>query len=120
MFQGLGFTRLTRCTRGRSRIPGTGARCRDHSGADGQAFRGASLPGGSRPQRHVVDDGAARDCKAAPVRQCGGISTRRFLQRSSPIFDIVTGEPFKQSAELIGEPFKQSAELIGEPIKMKG
>ena len=36
------------------------------------------------------------------------------------VFDIVTGEPFKQSAELTGQPFKQSAELTGEPIKMKG
>ena len=47
------------------------------------------------------------------------------------VFDIVTGEPFKQSAELTGEPIKQSAgmtgepikqsaELTGEPIKMKG
>ena len=37
-----------------------------------------------------------------------------------PVFYIVTGEPFKQSAELTGEPIKQSAELTGEPIKMKG
>ena len=37
------------------------------------------------------------------------VQPARHLRHPRPVFDIVTGEPFKQSAE-----------LTGEPIKMKG
>ena len=34
---------------------------------------------------------------------------RRVQGSPHPVFDIVTGEPFKQSAELTGEPIKMKA-----------
>ena len=32
-----------------------------------------------------------------------------IIQEPKPVFSIVTGEPFKQSAELTGEPIKMKA-----------
>ena len=56
--------------------------------------------------KQLVFGGENKDWKV-PEREIPRVSAEHSTPRA--LFDIVTGEPFKQSAELTGEPIKMKA-----------